>query len=375
MERKIIRVGIIGLGSIGKTHARAYNHIAAAFPQAPFSPSVSVVLRRQIAGDKSFLQSNAEPEVVTNLEDFFDQPLDLVDICTPTYLHIHQLKYAIPKGLPIYCEKPLGRDLNEVEQIAEMVSLGNIATHTAFIYRYYPEIQFARALVKNGEIGEVRSFRWTMLHSSFLDPSRSMTWRLRKADSGGGALMDLGIHLFDLLRFIFDEIDWVQCNTKTFITKRPVEGNPLQIQAIDVDDWAICTLGLQNGAVGSLEVSKVAGGRSNTCSIEIYGSKGTIETSFDTPGLVRLFTVRSGNWQSINALEHSESKCFQMLQDKPVQPGDFFFTAHMESIYDFLSKIVSDEISELNFITALHAHKVLDAAYVSAGHHGKLVKP
>jgi predicted dehydrogenase len=108
---KTINVGIIGLGYIGKVHAQAYRTIPLAFPDAPMNAHLKAVWRTSLGRDEAFIRSCGFETQTTDLEEFFNQPLDLVDICTPTGLHTEYVRRAAERGMAIYCEKPLGKDL------------------------------------------------------------------------------------------------------------------------------------------------------------------------------------------------------------------------------------------------------------------------
>ena len=109
---------------------------------------------------------------------------------------------------------------------------------------------------------------------------RPISWRLQKAVSGGGALADLGIHMIDMANYLLGEAAWISCRTRTFIAARPTAAGSSQMAPVDVDDWALCLLGMKNQAEGSIEVTRMSGGLGDSCRIEIFGSKGSVEIDF-----------------------------------------------------------------------------------------------
>ncbi len=132
--------------------------------------------------------------------------LDVVDICTPNNLHYEQILAAAKRGKHIYYEKPLC--LNGAEAAALQTELADCKSiiQGAYVLRFSPPaVAKARALLKKDALGKIHSFRFTSYHSSYLNPDRPGAWRLKHATSGGGALMDLGSHLLDLLRFLLGE--------------------------------------------------------------------------------------------------------------------------------------------------------------------------
>jgi len=373
MTSKKIKVGIIGLGMIGKIHAQAYAQIATSLPDSDFFPCIEAVLRTNAEGDEEFIEKIGNPLITTESKDFFDQTLDIVDICTPNFLHLSQVEQAVSKGMNVYCEKPLGKNLEEARKMTAAANDAKVYTHTAFAWRYLPIIQRLPEIMKSGQIGQVNHFRLKMFHSGYLDPMRPITWRLRHADSGGGALADLGIHLIDLLRYVLGEIDWIQCTTRTYINERPISGSEEKREKVDVDDWALCTVGMNNGAVGSLEVSRIAGGKPNKFSIILFGSDGSVEVSIDDMKNVNLFSQASGEWTTLDALDMGNELLLHPLWKKINDMREFVFTAHLNSIYDFFKCISEGKQSALNFTTALKAQEVLEAAYQSATQNGECV--
>jgi predicted dehydrogenase len=370
MSRDTINVGIIGLGKIGKTHAEAYRQILEDMTDAPFAPQIKAVLRSRLGGDEEFIEKIGSPLVTMDTNEFFCQPLDIVDICTPNYLHLEQIEGAIAKRMNVYCEKPLGMNLTEANRIAALASDAGVLTHTAFVFRYFPAYQKAAALATRGGIGRPNHFRITNFHSSYLEPNKPSTWRLRMAESGGGALADLGVHMIDLIHHMLGEVAWVQCNTRTVINERPLEKDPSQRVKVDVDDWALCTMGLRNGASGTVEVSRVAGGKPFDSILEIYGSDGSVEASFEDCRTVRQFSQASGKWQSFDALGDDESIKLKAEWQKCKGVQDFFLTSHLASIYEFLGCVVDGKPSSMGFDFGLQAQEVLEAAYTSAAHDG-----
>ncbi len=177
MSRKL-NVGLMGLGFIGRVHVNAYHAIPLCFPAAPVTAAMSALLRSHTGSDE-FQQSAGFGLVTTRMEDFFSAPLDIVDICTPNGLHKDQALAAIERGIPVYCEKPLARTLEEARAMASAAEAKGVLTHSAFVLRYVPAIKQIKALLEAGELGEIFNFRAHMFHSSYLDRNRPMSWRLR----------------------------------------------------------------------------------------------------------------------------------------------------------------------------------------------------
>ena len=268
-----INIGIVGLGYIGKTHAQAYQSIPFCFPSTPVIPDLKAVWRTSLGRDEAFIRECGFDRQTTNLNDFFETPLDLVDICTPTGMHTAYVEAAAKHGKAIYCEKPLGKDLADARAIQKMAEKAGVLTRVAFVMRFYPAIRQMKSIIDSGELGEVLNFRGHLFHGSYLNPSRPMSWRLRYEQSGGGAFADLGAHIIDLVQYLFGNVKSERADMRTFIKQRPIKAGSDQMEKVDVDDWATCTLELSNGVFGLVGIDFVSVG---LCRIGQYTGRARI---------------------------------------------------------------------------------------------------
>ncbi len=368
MAGSSLRVGIIGLGYIGKVHAHCYLSFPHCFPDSEIQVQLVSVLRSGLGRDTEFLHSLGNPLETTSMEEFFSQDLDLVDICSPNEFHHAQVKAALEKDHAVYCEKPLGLNLAQARESMIIAKSAGVLTHTAFTMRYAPSVQQAKAILAAGALGEIFNFRIHYFHNSYMDPMRPMSWRLRKETSGGGSLADLGIHMIDMVRNLLGEVDWVSCQTRTFITQRPLAAGISQMAEVDVDDWALCILGLKSKAKGSIEVTRMSGGLGDSCKIEIFGSLGSLEIDFSQSSNVRYYDQRRKQYQLGSdgfALPSGERPLNLLLPQHKLSMG-WFKDAHLGSIHDFLLDIVENKESTVSFEAALKAQEILEAAYLSA---------
>ncbi len=370
-----LNVGIIGFGFIGKLHANAYHNIPYCFKEPKVQAHIQAVLRNNLEQDYELIESLGIEKVTADVEAFYKMPLDIIDICTPNRFHRDMAIEALNRNKHVYCEKPLSNNLSEARAMAAAARKSDRFTHTALMLRYIPSVRQMKALIEADSIGKPYHFRAHLYHSSYLDEKRPMTWRLRKADSGGGALNDLGIHLLDLVFFLLGKADWMQCLTRTFIQERPIKFGSQSLEMVDVDDWAVCTLGMQCGATGTIEVTRVAGGINEKIGMEIIGSLGTLKVDFEDPMTCHYFDARRSQWLSgpqvftpligINPIEE--------LWPPSKQSLGFMLNAHLASAYDFLRCIQESKPSMVNFEAAIAAQELLEAAYLSADKNGQRI--
>ncbi len=370
-----LKVGLIGLGFIGKVHALAYHAIPHVYPRSNVLAEIKSVLRSKTGTQKELLSTLGNPLETDDLETFFQNDLDLVDICTPNALHLEQASAAATRNTHIYCEKPLGLNLEHARRITETARQAGVHTHTAFMMRYYPAVRQAKSILNAGVLGGIYNFRAHLFHNSYIDPTRPLSWRLRQTDSGGGSMADLGIHMIDLIRYLLGEAKWVQCRTRTFIPQRPVSPESTQMVGVDVDDWGVCLVGLENGAQGVIEATRMSGGMGDSTRIEIFGSHGSLDMDLENPLKARYYNQASQQvmvGQQDFPPPPNERPISQLWPSAKTSFG-YFRDAHMACILDFLLNIVENKPSISNFASALRSQEILEAAYLSAENNGQTI--
>ncbi|MEC9488694.1 MAG: Gfo/Idh/MocA family oxidoreductase [Halanaerobium sp.] len=279
--KKGIKVGLVGFGSIGRVHTMANLVMPVVLKDLPFKLTLGKVYRKHQEGSLALGEGYA-----TSLEEILqDEATNVVDICTPNHLHREQALGAIEYRKDLYLEKPLGNKYHEAGLLTEEAEEAGVANQTAFVYRFLPAVVSLRDLVREKSIGEIIDFQVVCWHSSYLNRERPISWKLKEETSGGGPLLDLGIHLIDMVRFVLGEVAEVSSEMKTVIKQRPEKGQE-ELQEVDVEDWARTRLSLENGIEGIMEVSRVASVLEQKTEFIILGTKGSIKFSTDNPALL-----------------------------------------------------------------------------------------
>ncbi len=371
-----VSIGLIGLGFIGKVHTIAYRDIALCFDPPRIRLHLQALLRHRLDPEDLAPEAAGFKTVTSDEEVFFAEPLDVVDICTPNFLHETQARKALEAGSAVYCEKPLSDTLESARAMVEMAEAHDALTHVAFVLRYLPAIRYMKALMENNAIGEVLHFRAYMHHGSYLNPDRPMTWRLRGAESGGGAFIDLGIHLVDLVHYVLGPSAAVRGQTRTFIEERPTSKAGGGYERVDVDDWALCTLTMESGAVGTVEATRMAAGASSATGLELYGRRGSLIFRADAPGTVRWHDLERGRWTEISGgmpTPQGERPIADIYPSGKYSQG-YSTDIHLASAYDFLLDVTEGKRSRADFRAGLAAQEVSDALYRSAERAGALIE-
>ncbi len=371
---KKINVGLIGLGYIGKIHTIAYRDIPFCFPKTPVVANLMAVLRSRLEGEAETIKSFAI--ATTDPVEFYAQPLDVVDICSPNHLHRQHAQQALESGLAVYCEKPLAYTLEDARAMANLAERTAALTQVAFVLRYLPAIRQMKALIAAGEIGEVFHFRGRMFHGSYLDYNRPMSWRLRKAQAGGGAFMDLGAHLVDLTRYLLGDVVSVRAAMRTFICERYTAPGSDRCEPVDVDDWAHCTLELSSGTVGVLEVTRMAAGAEDATNFEVYGSKGALLFHASDPNFAHLYDLKRQQWVrgEISLPPIPGERPIEHVWPSSKYSQGYMTNAHLAAAYDFLLHVAEGKPSQVDFRAGAAAQEVIEAAYISAVHSGECIR-
>ena len=198
--------------------------------------------------------------------------IDVVSICTPNDQHEAMAIAAIQAGKHVYIDKPLAVTSQSAGRIAAAAATANVFTQMVFNNRFTPAVLRAKQLVDEGRIGEVLTFSARYLHSGSIDPNRPIGW---KQQMQGGVLLDLGSHALDLLTWMIGYPQKVFCKMRTLYADRPTKDGGRE-QALSEDHVAML-LEMPNGAVGSVEASKIATGANDELTLEIRGEKGALK--------------------------------------------------------------------------------------------------
>ena len=276
-------VALIGYAFMGRAHSQAWRTVGAAF-------EVPQVARKVIVGrDEQAVSAAADrlgwEEHATDWREVIARDdVDIVDICTPGFLHAEIAIAALEAGKHVLCEKPLANDTAEAEAMVEAAKAAQARGQVAalgFTYRRVPALVLAKQLVKDGRLGTIRQARASYLQDWLVDEDAPMTWRLRKETAGSGALGDIGSHAIDQIQELTGQrTAAVRGRLATMVPERAGEDGAEQVT---VDDAAWATLELDRGAVGSVEVSRMATGAKNRLQVELYGTDGALTFDLESP--------------------------------------------------------------------------------------------
>ena len=267
-----VRVGVVGLG-IGRWHRESYLAI----------PEVKVTALCDTDEDK--LKSAATRYGVSKI--FTDYKtlcqsniIDAISVCVPNYMHAPIAICALENGKHVLCEKPLSSSLEEGEKIlAAAKKFPDLTAMMAMKFRYSKDSAYIRNMVENGELGEVYYGFSTYLRQLGGIPKMG-TWFTKKKLSGGGPIIDNGVHFLDLIWWLMGCPKPVETFGVTYAKFGPHgkgasgwTGTPSP-EVFDVEDLALATIKFENGASVMLDNAWACFVEKEVIGMRLCGTKG-----------------------------------------------------------------------------------------------------
>ncbi len=182
------------------------------------------------------------------------QAYDLIDICTPIYLHAEMIKEANKLGIPVLCEKPLAINLDQAMNVVNL--FGKIGI--IYQFRFNPKILKLKKELEEGKYGEIKLV--TAQYYRWRGPEYYKDWEGDKLKAGGGVVLNVCIHYLDLLQWLFG-----------YPTE--IKGFTTSSKKLDVEDNAVAIFRFPQGAVGSIILSTHVNPPKHF-ELAVYGTKG-----------------------------------------------------------------------------------------------------
>ncbi len=267
MARKI-RVGVIGAGRIGKIHTE---NIKFYIPDA----EVKAVSDIDIEGIRVWAENLGIPKIVSDYKEILKDPeIDAVLICSSTDTHSRITIEAAEAGKHIFCEKPIDYDLTRIDAALKAVEKAGVKFQVGFNRRFDHNFKKVRDMIQEGKIGDPHIIKITSR-----DPAPPP---IEYVKVSGGMFLDMTIHDFDMARYLSgSEVEEVYVNGAVLVDEAIGEAGDV--------DTAVITLKFKNGAIGVIDNSrKAAYGYDQR--VEVFGSKGCVTASNDTPTTAVLST-------------------------------------------------------------------------------------
>jgi predicted dehydrogenase len=256
------RLGFLGVGWIGRHRMERIVESDAAdvVAIADQSPAVALDAAAQIAGARV---------AGTGIEALLEAELDGVVIATPSALHAEQAIAALERGVAVFCQKPLARTATETRRVIDAARAADRLLGVDLSYRYTAGMERIRELVQSGELGSIYAVD-LVFHNAY-GPDKP--WFYDPALSGGGCVIDLGIHLVDLALWALGFPTVVGATSRLYSG-----GGAVVDPSRQVEDFAVARLDLDTGAAVQLACSwNLPAGRDAVIAASFYGTAGGAE--------------------------------------------------------------------------------------------------
>ena len=376
IQKKQVRIGLIGTGLMGRTHSNGYNRVANFFPDLAFTPVLKAVCSRNKDKVQAFADQWGYESVETDWKKLIDRnDIDAIDICTPNDSHAEISLAAAAAGKMILCEKPLSRNLAEGEKMVEAIEKAGeggvpLKTTVWYNYRRLPAVSLAKQIIDSGKLGKIYHYRanflqdWTI--SADLPQGGEGLWRMDIEAAGSGVTGDLLAHCIDTAMWLNGAIKDVSAVTETFVKERMHQLTG-KVQPVGIDDACIFHCHFENGSLGLFESTRYARGHKALYTFEINGADASIRWDLHDLNRLEYFDHRDESivrgWRSIHVTDSD-----QPYMDKWWVPGLGIGYEHsfVHQVADFLKSLETGEACSPTFKEALQTQKVCEAVIDSA---------
>jgi len=337
-----ISVGVLGCGHIGQVHLQS----------ALAMDDVDVVA---IADKDASLRGRASAQGVPQTYEDYDQLLeeesiDAVVVTLPPSLHVEATRAAAERGCDVFLEKPFARTVAEAESIRDVGERRGINIGVDHTWRYYPHVKKVKSQLDSGAVGHVPTCSIARFNSGpfSLPPVTSplSEWKLDRDATGGGALLSLGTHMFDVLKWLFGKQ-----------TVRHVElGRQL---SLPFEDTATVVLESGTGTISTMKcgIYQWTSSPDVNMRLRLEGIAGTLDASDHVPD--DLYTHAA--WEMVKNI----GRRFSGRDVKQYAPT-YFLVAHYDALADFLTSVGSGTPPPVNAHDGLRSIELVERAYERA---------
>uniref|UniRef100_UPI00404747FA Gfo/Idh/MocA family protein n=1 Tax=Algoriphagus sp. TaxID=1872435 RepID=UPI00404747FA len=370
-NKKLIRVGLIGTGLMGRIHTNGYKRLADFFPEYEYRPVLQACCSRREANAKAFMERWDYASYETDWRKLLArEDIDAVDICTPNDMHAEIAIAAAKAGKMILCEKPLARTVAEAKGMLEAVEKAGVKNTVWYNYRRVPAVTLAKNIVASGKLGKIFHYRANFLQDWTINPDLPQggdgTWRLDVESAGSGVTGDLLAHCIDTAMWINGGIKDVSAMTETFVKER-VHSDTGKKQAVGIDDACIFHCHFDNGSLGLFEATRYARGHKALYTLEINGEHASIR--WDLHDLTRLEYFDHSDegkvrgWRSIHVTDGDHPYMHRWWI-----PGTSIGYEHsfIHQVADFFHSLETGDACHPTFRDAFETQKVCEAVLDSA---------
>ncbi len=257
-DKKALSLGFIGVGWIGRNRMEAL-----------LNAGHEAVVVAEPDAQNAYMAQQSDPNAyaIEDIEPVYANPeLDGIVIATPSAYHARQSIDALNAGKAVFCQKPLGRTAKEVRQVVAASKSADKLLAVDLSYRYTQAFKAVYDVVSNGEIGHVYAVN-LVFHNAY-GPDKEWFYDIER--SGGGCVMDLGVHLIDLALYSLGFPEVEEVNSQLFSI-----GRKLDPTENTVEDYATVNMFAKGGTAINLQCSwHVSAGQDAVIEATFFGTEG-----------------------------------------------------------------------------------------------------
>ena len=359
-ERKCLRIGMVGFGSMGRTHAYAIRNLPYIYGVLPFRAHVAALCTTNYERSVALAEEYGLGVAVHDFDELIAcEDVDIIDICTPNTLHYDMILRALDAGKHVLCEKPLCVTAEEAAAIASKERESGKTCGMVFNNRFMAPMLRAKQLIDEGRLGRILSFRICYDHNSSTFPGKAPGWK-QTAEFGGGVLYDLGSHIIDLIRYLCGDFDYVQG-----LSQIAFEGHG--DWKTDADEAFYITARLKSGACGTIVANKLATGANDDLTLTIFGERGSIMYNLMEPEWLYFYDNDRPSSPIGGERGFTRIECGGRFP----APGDTFpspkasvgwLRCHVGSMYEYLSAVAAGKPFSPSLADGAYVQSVMLAA-------------
>ena len=341
---EVVRWGVIGSGGIARRRTIPEGILKAANAQLTAVQDVKPGLAQEVA--KQFGVPHAFEDADELLAADY---VDAVYIAVPVCCHKDLFLKAVEAGKHILIEKPLGVTVREAEEMADAVGESDVCATEGYMMKFHPLHEHARQRIAEGRLGKIVSMRGQL---SCWYPPIPNAWRQIPDQGGGGAVMDMATHIYDLMQFFLGEdVSEVQAFVDSVVHDYPVE------------DSSVTIVRFPGGCQGVIEAYFNVRDESVPRRLEIYGDSGAIladGTIGQGGGTMREILMSSGAGYDADQKREAEAAGFQEVK----LPERNMYQAEVEYLTNCILRGEEPDINTAD--DGVQVMKIAHAAYKSA---------
>jgi predicted dehydrogenase len=353
-----LRLGLIGIGKAGRTHLAALKSLKDA-------GLLNIKINAISDIDRSKLEKAAKEFNVPAIYDdhtalINDKNIDVVYICTPTSKHTDMVKAVARANKAVFCEKPLAHSCPQVRELNAVAIKSSIPTCAGFMLRFDPFLLYAKRLVEKHDFGSPQLAHIRDDQQFPMEQEDYVQWRGDTSVAGGGIILHQSIQDIDVLSWFFGDVVSVYAQVG-FLENRGIE------------DQASLVMKHKDGTTSTIDSIWHRLERTEERKIEFFFERGFIGITLES-GNKHLDYHLQGEGPIRVHSENAEEALFEHLDitsntlslDLQEPLSDAGINKHLALSYSFLKAIQSGESPSPNFLEAVDAHRIVDAAYESA---------